>query len=55
MHTLHAMLFGSSLSESEVLNHAVDKHDRADQDNKHSSAVFQQGVSKFKVEFSYFQ
>lgn len=36
------MLFGSSLSESEILNHAVDKQHRAEQDNKHSSVLLHQ-------------
>lgn len=50
--TLPAVLFGSSLSESEILNHAMDKQHRADQDKKHSGAAFQQRLEsgKFKVE-----
>jgi len=39
--TLPAVLFGSSLSESEILNHVMDKQHRADQDKKHSGAAFQ--------------
>ena len=34
-----AMLFGSSLSESEILNHAMDKQHRAEQDYRHSSVL----------------